>query len=83
MLKVETDVGPVDQRLGSGRLACPGCSGGMARWGIAGSQVRDIDGGRWVVPRRSRCTGCGATYVLLPVVLLVRRADTAAVIGAG
>jgi hypothetical protein len=39
--------------------------------------------GLWIVPRRSRCTGCGVTHVLLPVVLLVRRADTVAVIGAG
>ena len=37
----------------------------------------------WIVPRRSRCTGCGVTHVLLPVLLLARRADTAAVIGAG
>jgi len=37
----------------------------------------------WIVPRGARCTGCGATHVLLPVVLLVRRADTAAVIEAG
>jgi hypothetical protein len=36
-----------------------------------------------IVPRRARCIGCGATHVLLPVLLLVRRADTAAVIGAG
>ena len=40
------------------------------------------DGAVRVVPRRSRCTGCRATHVLLPVLLLVRRADTAAVIGA-
>lgn len=33
------------------------------------------------MPRRSRCTGCRATHVLLPVLLLVRRADTASVIG--
>jgi len=31
-------------------------------------------------PRRSRCTGCGVTHVLLPVTALLRRADTAAVI---
>jgi hypothetical protein len=84
MLTVETDVGAVEQRLGSRRLACPGCSAVLARWGHArGRQVRDTDGELWVVPRRARCTGCGATHVLLPVVLLVRRADTAAVIGAG
>jgi Domain of unknown function (DUF6431) len=65
-------------------LACPGCSGVLARWGHArGRRVRDTDGGLWIVPRRARCTGCGATHVLLPVLLLVRRADTAAVIGAG
>jgi hypothetical protein len=84
MLTVETDPVAVEQRLGSGRLACPGCLGVLARWGHArGRRVRDTDGGLWIVPRRARCTGCGATHVLLPVLLLVRRADTAAVIGAG
>ena len=84
MLTVETDVGAVEERLGSGRLACPGCSGLLAGWGHArGRRVRGADGVLWVVPRRSRCTGCRATHVLLPVVLLLRRADTAAVIGAG
>jgi hypothetical protein len=33
-------------------------------------------------PRRSRCRGCGATHVLLPVFALLRRADLAEVIGA-
>jgi hypothetical protein len=84
MLTVETDVGAVEERLGSGRLACPGCSGLLAGWGHArGRRVRGADGVLWVVPRRARCTGCRATHVLLPVVLLLRRADTAAVIGAG
>lgn len=84
MLTVETDPIAVEERLGSGRLACPGCSGVLARWGHARRRrVRDTDGGLWIVPRRARCTGCGVTHVLLPVVLLVRRADTAAVIGAG
>ncbi len=84
MLTVETDTVMVEERLGSGGLACPGCSGVLARWGRArGRQVRDTDAALWIVPRRARCTGCGATHVLLPVVLLVRRADTAAVVGAG
>src|SRR3954470_12147129 len=84
MLTVETDPVAVEERLGSGRLACPGCSAVLARWGHArGRQVRDTNGGLWIVPRRARCTGCRATHVLLPVVLLVRRAETAAVIGAG
>jgi hypothetical protein len=84
MLTVETDADAVEERLGSGRLACPRCLGVLAGWGRArGRQVRDTDGGLWITPRRSRCTGCGATHVLLPVVVLLRRADTAAVIGAG
>jgi len=84
VLTVEIDAGAVEERLGSGGLACPGCSGVLAGWGRArGRSVRDTDGVLWVVPRRSRCTGCGATHVLLPVVLLARRADTAAVVGAG
>src|SRR4051794_14679604 len=84
MLTVETDPVAVEQRLGSGRLACPGCSGVLAGWGSArGRQVRDTDAVLWIVPRRARGTGCRATHVLLRVVLLVRRADTAAVIGAG
>lgn len=84
MLTVETDVDAVEERLGSGRLACPGCSGVLTRWGRArGRSVRDVDGVLWLVLRRSRCTGCGVTHVLLPVLVLARRADTAAVIGAG
>lgn len=84
MLTVETDIDAVEERLGSGRLVCPGCSGVLAGWGrVRGRQVRDVDGVLWIVPRRARCTGCGATHVLLPVLLLARRADTAAVIGTG
>lgn len=83
MLTVETDAAAVEERLRSGRLACPGCSGVLTGWGRARARtVRGPDGGVRVVPRRSRCTGCRATHVLLPVLLLVRRADTAAVIGA-
>jgi hypothetical protein len=32
-------------------------------------------------PRRSRCIRCGVTHVLLPVVVLARRADEASVVG--
>jgi hypothetical protein len=83
VLTVETDPAVVEERLRSGRLACPGCAGVLAGWGRARARtVRGPDGGVRVVPRRSRCTGCGATHVLLPVLLLLRRADTATVIGA-
>jgi Homeodomain-like domain-containing protein len=83
MLTVETDAAAVEERLRSGRLACPGCAGVLAGWGRARPRsVREPDSSVWLSPRRSRCTGCRATHVLLPVLLLVRRADTAAVIGA-
>ena len=83
MLTVETDADAVEERLLSGGLACPGCAGVLAGWGRARARtVRGRDGGVRVVPRRSRCTGCRVTHVLLPVLLLVRRADTVVVIGA-
>jgi hypothetical protein len=83
MLTVETDIAAVEERLRSGGLACPGCTGVLAGWGRARVRsVRGLDGLVWLSPRRSRCTGCRATHVLLPVLVLVRRADTVAVIGA-
>ena len=83
MVTVEIDPVVVEQRLGSGGLACPDCAGRLAGWGRARTRVvRGLDGATVVTPRRSRCTRCRATHVLLPVLLLVRRADTAAVIGA-
>ncbi len=81
VLTVGTDGERVEQALRSGGLACPGCSAPLASWGWArGRAVRAEAESVWVVPRRSRCAGCGATHVLLPVGLLLRRADTAAVI---
>ncbi|WP_338060149.1 hypothetical protein, partial [Mycobacterium ostraviense] len=43
-------------------------------------QLRGPDGPVELCPRRSRCTGCEVTHVLLPVSALLRRADTAAVV---
>ena len=83
MLTVETDTVAVEERLRSGGLACPGCAGVLAGWGRARARtVRGPDGAVSLTPRRSRCLGCRATHVLLPVLMLARRADTAAVIGA-
>ena len=83
MLTVEIDVAAVEERLRLVRLACPGCAGVLAGWGRARPRsVRGPDGLVWLWPRRSRCTGCRGTHVLLPVLLLVRRADRAGVIGA-
>ena len=83
MLTVEIDAGAVEERLRSGGLACPGCVGALTGWGWARARtVRGPGSPVRIVPRRSRCTGCRMTHVLLPVLVLVRRADTAAVIGA-
>lgn len=83
MVTVETDPVVVEQRLCSGGLACPDCAGRLTGWGRARTRVvRGLDGPVVVTPRRSRCSRCRATHVLLPVLLLLRRADTAAVIGA-
>jgi hypothetical protein len=87
VITVEADLGAVEERLRSGRLACPDCAGVLTGWGRArGRSIRA--GGRdllqrvRVVPRRSRCADCGTTHVLLPVLLLARRADTADLVGA-
>ena len=75
MLTVETDPASVEERLGSGGLACPGCAGVLAGWGRARARtVRGPDGGIPIAPRLSRCTGCRTTHVLVPVLLPVRRA---------
>src|SRR5215216_4612728 len=84
MLTVEVDVGRVEARLGARRLACPGCGGILSGWGFARERwLRAAEGRVRVRPRRTRCGGCGDTHVLLPVLALARRADVAAVIGAG
>ena len=84
MLTVAAAAAVVESQLESGALGCPGCGGVLAPWGHA--RVRSIRGlggtGEWVRPRRSRCAGCRATHVLLPVFCLLRRAYSVAVIGA-
>jgi Homeodomain-like domain len=84
VLTVGKDAGEVERRLTGGGLACPGCRGRLRPWGHGRARVVRDDGvGRWRLrPRRARCAGCGVTHVLLPVGVLVRRADAAAVIGA-
>jgi hypothetical protein len=81
MVTVEADVDRVERRLAAGELSCPSCGGVLAGWGRARPrQLRGPDGLVELCPRRSRCTGCRVTHVLLPVTALLRRADTAAVI---
>jgi Homeodomain-like domain-containing protein len=85
VLTVEADADSVDARLRSGGVACPDCSESLSPWGFARPRVlRSVEGDRLRVrPRRGSCAGCGRTHVLLPLVGLSRRADSAAVIGAG
>ena len=81
MVTVEADVDRVERRLAAGELSCPCCGCVLAGWGRARTrQVRGPDGLVELSPRRSRCTGCRVTHVLLPVTALLRRADTAVVI---
>ena len=84
MLTVGNDAARVERMLGEGSLCCPGCGGRLARWGHA--RERTVFGpgrkGREIRPRRSRCTACRVTHVLLPARLLLRRMDEALVIGA-
>lgn len=79
---VGTDPLEVDRLLVSGLLRCPGCEQVLRPWGWARSRgVRALTEVVVVRPRRSLCEGCSCTHVLLPELLLARRADTAGVIG--
>jgi hypothetical protein len=67
-------------------LECPrpACGGRLRPWTAARARWVHGSGGTRarVRPDRGRCTGCGATQVLLPAACLPRRAYTADVIGA-
>ena len=89
MLTVNADRDVVERQLGGGELACPSCGGVLARWGSGAARRVRLPGGPGgeqaghvvLVPRRSRCRGCGVTHVLLPAWCLARRADAGEVIG--
>ena len=83
MLTVGNSAAVVEELLGNGLLSCPGCGGRLGGHGHA-VRRRVFTAGRIPVgvrPRRSRCSSCGSTHVLLPAWLLVRRCDGAGVIG--
>jgi hypothetical protein len=65
VLTVNGDGDEVERRLAGGELACPSCGGVLGGWGNARQRpVRTAEGPDAVlVPRRSRCRGCGATHV--------------------
>jgi len=83
VLTVGVDAAEVERRLVTGELACPGCAGVLTGWGYARARAIRVESGRWLVrPRRAKCRGCGGTHVLLPVGVLLRRADAVDVVGA-
>jgi hypothetical protein len=79
VVMVGTDVLEVERRLRAGELVCP-CGGDLVPWGYA--RERDVRGVGMLRPRRARCGRCLVTHVLLTVSCLLRRADSADVIGA-
>lgn len=83
MVTVSPDLVRVESELSAGGLSCPSCDGGvLAPW--AWARERLVGRGRRrqrVRPRRGRCRSCGATHVLLPATMLVRRGDWAATVG--
>jgi len=74
----------VEAELCGGVLSCPSCWGVLAPWGFA--RVRSIrvlgDATVSLRPRRSKCSACACTHVLLPDLCLLRRQYAAVVIGA-
>jgi hypothetical protein len=78
LVTVEADQVLVESRLSAGGVFCPTCQGVLAPWGWA--RPRGVRGVGVLRPRRGRCSSCLVTHVLLPVTVLLRRADAAAVI---
>ncbi len=80
LVTVDADRLRVESRLAGGQLDCSGCAGVLAPRGWA--RPRRVRGVGSLRPRRARCPGCLVTHVLLPVTVLLRRADAVEVIGA-
>jgi len=79
---VSTDAASVETALVSGRLRCPSCDGTLAPWAHARTRVvRLLDGEEHRRLRRSQCSSCRKTHVLIPNDSLVRRRDAVVVIG--
>ncbi|WP_413253935.1 DUF6431 domain-containing protein [Streptomyces canus] len=79
VLIVDAEVLLVEQQVREGKLKCPSCKGALAPWGHGRPrEVRGDLGARlFVRPRRSRCSSCQVTHVLLPEAIWPRRADAA------
>jgi transposase-like protein len=82
MLIVLNDRAVVESELREGRLTCPHCGGELRPWGHARRRVvRMATNNEELRPRRSRCSNCHVTSVLLADICLCRRVDEVAVIG--
>jgi len=82
VVTVSADPSSVESRLSAGEMLCPSCLvGALGRWGFARSRSIVGAAGR-LRPRRARCRVCRVTHVLLPVVLLLRRAYLAELVWA-
>ena len=72
-----------EETLLAGDLPCPRCRGVLRPFGTG--RTRTVRGIRadtvTVTPRRARCPDCRVTQILLPTVLIVRRADSTEAIG--
>jgi transposase-like protein len=83
VLIVESDRLAVERLLVAGELRCPSCRGELRPWGSARTRsVRSVRVETRCTPRRSRCSSCAKTQVLLPDTTLLRRRDALVVIGA-
>lgn len=83
MLIVGIDAAAVETDLIGGRLGCPACGSVLRPWGHgAEREVRLLGGSERRRLRRSICRACGATHVLVPEDMLVRRRDGVEVVGA-
>ncbi len=83
VLIVGTDPAVVETELAARRLTCPNCGGDLRGWGHA--TERDVRGVDAVIerrrPRRSICSSCYTTHVLLAEDTLSRRRYGVQVIG--
>jgi len=81
LIVLDQDIAERD--LAAGTLCCPGCSSGrLPPWCYARTRRLRCLGGvrRAVRPRRTRCSACPATHVLLPSDVPLRHADSLEVV---
>jgi transposase-like protein len=83
VLIVGTDAASVEIELAAHRLSCPNCWSWLRPWGYARTREVRGEGTAYAArrPRRTICSSCRRTHVLLADDCLSRRRDTVQVIG--